>query len=324
MDDLSFGRRMPRLTALIPTHGRPTLLGRTLASLAACRLPEGYREAVVVENGIRAGAEAVVAEAAGAHPHLSLRYMHVERANKSHALNEALATVEDGLVVFFDDDVRLEPGVLEAYAEAADETGAGHYFGGSMGVDYEHEPPDWVRRLLPLSARGVDLREPHREWHVYLGANWAAFTEDLRATGGFNDSYGPGSTSGATGQEADMQERLLARGVRQVDVPDALVWHYVPEERSSLRWLIRRKYRGGMQHGQTARTDGDPDVLNKVRGHLVRCALSTIKRAVLLDRAGWWQAFLALSYWAGAWRGYSQHKAAPGIAESHPSRAINQ
>ena len=314
---------MPRLTALIPTHGRPTLLGRTLASLAACRLPEGYREAVVVENGIRAGAEAVVAEAAGAHPHLSLRYMHVERANKSHALNEALATVEDGLVVFFDDDVRLEPGVLEAYAEAADETGAGHYFGGSMGVDYEHAPPDWVRRLLPLSARGVDLREPEREWHLYLGANWAVFTEDLRATGGFNDSYGPGSTSGATGQEANMQERLLTLGVRQVDVPDALVWHYVPKDRSSLRWLIRRKYRGGMQHGQTARTDGDPEAFNKVRGHLVRCALSTVKRAVLLDRAGWWQAFLTLSYWMGAWRGYHQSEATPDGAGSRHAQATN-
>ena len=63
------------LSVLIPTHGRPTLLGRTLASLAACRLPEGYREAVVVENGSRAGAEAVVAEAARAHPGLRLRYL---------------------------------------------------------------------------------------------------------------------------------------------------------------------------------------------------------------------------------------------------------
>src|SRR5690625_3949232 len=131
---------MIALTVLIPTHGRPRLLGRTIASLAACRLPEGYREAVVVENGIRAGAEAVVAEAAAAHPHLRLRYLHVERANKSHALNEALKTIADGLVVFFDDDVRLEPGVLEAYAEAAEAHPEPAFFGGSLGVDYEKRP----------------------------------------------------------------------------------------------------------------------------------------------------------------------------------------
>ena len=312
------------LTVLIPTHGRPTLLGRTLASLGACRLPAAYAETVIVENGSRAGAEAVVAEVAAAYPALRLRYLHVARANKSHALNEVLATVGEGLAVFFDDDVRLEPGVLRAYAEAAGETSAGHYYGGSMGVDYEHEPPDWVRRLLPLSARGVDLHEKEREWHLYLGCNWAAFTEDLRAAGGFDADFGPGSPTGATGQEADMQERLLARGVRQVDVPDALVWHYVPEERSTLRWLIRRKYRGGTQHGQTARASGDPEALREMRSHLVRCALSTAKRTVLLDRAGWWQAFLALSYWVGAWQGYRRSGAEPDTASSRLAQATDQ
>lgn len=39
------------LTILIPTHGRPALLERTLESLVACRLPESYFETVIVENG---------------------------------------------------------------------------------------------------------------------------------------------------------------------------------------------------------------------------------------------------------------------------------
>lgn len=103
-----------------------------------------------------------------------------------------------------------------------------------------------------------------------------------------------------------MQERLLARGVRQVDVPDALVWHYVPEERSTLRWLMHRKYRGGTQYGQKARANGESGALREMRGHLIRCTLSTAKRAVLLDRAGCWRAFLTLCYWVGAWRSYQR------------------
>ena len=228
----------------------------------------------------------------------------MERANKSHALNEALATMGEGLAVFFDDDVRLEPGVLEAYADAATETSVGHYYGGSMGVDYEHAPPEWVRRLLPLSARGVDLHEREREWHLYLGCNWAAFTEDLRAAGGFNADYGPGSPTGATGQEADMQERLLAHGTQQVDVPDALVWHYVPEERSTLQWLVRRKVRGGRQRGQAKR--GQEGELSEAIRQASRCAVSTVKQTVLANRAGRWQAFLALCYWYGVLRGHLQ------------------
>lgn len=317
-------RSMISVNVIIPTHGRPTLLGRILASLAQCHIPEGYAEAVVVENGSRAGAATVVADMAKSHPQLRLRYLHVERANKSHALNEAIATIGEGLVVFFDDDLRFHPGVLVAYADAAGEKGAGHYFGGSMGVDYEHEPAEWVRRLLPLSARGVDLHQQRREWHLYLGCNWAAFVEDIRAAGGFNPAFGPGSLTGATGQEADMQERLLAQGVRQMDVPNALVWHYVPKERSTLRWLILRKYRGGTQHGQTARASGNKDALHEVHGQIIRCALSTAKRTVLLDRAGWWQAFLTLIYWLGAWRGYHREDSTPAVVGSRLAQTTDQ
>ena len=44
----------------IATSGRPELLRRTLESLKECEEPVGYRETVVVENGPRGGAEAVV------------------------------------------------------------------------------------------------------------------------------------------------------------------------------------------------------------------------------------------------------------------------
>src|SRR5690625_3960415 len=159
MEDLSFCRRMPRLTALIPTHGRATLLGRTLASLAECDIPEGYVETVVIENGPKSGAEAVVGDAAVDYPHLNLRYMHVERANKSHALNEALKTIADGLVVFFDDDIRVDPGLLEAYTSAAISRPMRAFFGGAMESDFEVRPPSWLLPLLPASVQGFALTD---------------------------------------------------------------------------------------------------------------------------------------------------------------------
>ena len=239
------------LTVLIPTHGRPTLLGRTLASLAACRVPAGYAEAVVVENGPRAGTEAVVAEASAAAPHLRLRYLHVERANKSHALNEALATVGEGLVVFFDDDVRLEPGVLEAYAGAAARHPERAYFGGSFGCDYEVPPFLWLLPILPASSRGVDLREVSVS--EYIGFNWATYKEAVVSLGGFDPHFGPGSPTGARGQETEMQRRMRHQGLSMVDVPEAMVWHYVPTERCSSRWAVNRMYFSGLGNGAQAR-----------------------------------------------------------------------
>ena len=56
------------LTVLIPTHGRPTLLRRTLESVAQCKRPVGYEGRLVVENGSRAGGEAIVREVASVLP----------------------------------------------------------------------------------------------------------------------------------------------------------------------------------------------------------------------------------------------------------------
>ena len=299
---------MIRLTVLIPTHGRPTLLGRTLASLGACRLPEGYAETVVVENGSRAGAEAVVAEAAEAHPHLRLRYLHVERANKSHALNEALATVGEGLAVFFDDDVRLEPGVLEAYAKAAEAHPARTFFGGPFGCDYEEAPPQWLLPLLPFSARGTDFDGGERPGE-YLGFNWAAHTIDLQSVGGFDPNFGPGSPTGARRQESEMQRRLQQAGYKAVDVTGAVVWHYVPDDRCSPSWAVQRMYRSGLGNGAQARSGIGARLLRigarTVATELPRY-LAALTKGEFADQT---RSKAELAYWLGYFKGF--------IAPSH-------
>ena len=244
---------MPRLYVLIPTYGRAPLLARTLASLAECALPASYAETVVVENGPQAGAEAICQQADA---RLKVRYLHVEKANKSHALNEALKTLpEDAFVVFFDDDVRFAPEVLTAYAEAAEREGPGHFFGGPVSVDYEERPPDHIRALLPASAKGWRLKSEADLAHVtFLGANWAIFLPDLVKAGGFDVNRGPGLVS--VGQESEMQWRLRLQGARAVYVEQALVWHYVPKNRCSPEWLLERATKIGKSRGRRRRAEG--------------------------------------------------------------------
>ena len=175
--DCEFGQMSTNgFYVLIPTHGRAPLLERTLASLAECALPEGYVETVVVENGSKEGAEAICQQADA---RLKVRYLHVEKANKSHALNEALKLLPaEALVVYLDDDVRLEPGVLTAYARAAEGRTGGQFYGGPTAVDYEADLRTGSVSYLPPSRSGWTLergREPD-----FLGFNWAAFVGDVR------------------------------------------------------------------------------------------------------------------------------------------------
>lgn len=234
---------------VIPTAGRPRLLQRTIASVCDCPLPETFGHLIVVENGTRSGAKEIVAQTS---PKLKARYVYSAANGKSAALNELLESLPEALIVFLDDDVRVDPGMLMAYDSAASGIGGGVFFGGPFGVDYEQEPGDWLKRYLPGSACGwrIDATESQPiDTPCFLGFNWAAFASDLKCVGGFSPLYGPGSITGCPGQETEAQCRLLQAGVVGRYVPDAKVWHYVPRERCSPQWVVERSYRRGIRIG---------------------------------------------------------------------------
>ena len=312
------GNGVKALYVMLATAGRPDLLARTLASLATCQRPQGYRQTIVIENGAKRGAEDVVRSADRS---LNCRYRYVEEGNKSAALNAGMADVgEDrALIVFTDDDVRFAPCTLTAYADAAaKESAGGVFYGGPTEVDYEEEPPQWLKKYFPTSARGwtpkIDDGGGREIRAIYfMGFNWAAYACDIRAAGGFDPNRGPGAASGSTGQEAEMQGRLKRAGAKPVIVSDARVWHYVARERTTQQWLIDRAFRHGVEAG--IRTSADTPRV----GLLWRRA-KTRARRLLVHFAGERARFSA-EYWDNFNRGLMhgarlQQENSPAVASS--------
>jgi GT2 family glycosyltransferase len=264
------------ITILIPTHDRMTLLRRLLDSLGQADRPTSQIRTLVVENGGQFGGEQLVAEAAS---WLRAEYVHHPEPNKSAALNRAIESAGDDLLIFFDDDIRVSAGVLTAYERVARQFGPGCFFGGPFRVDYESPPPAWLKPYLPPSALGVDHGpEPREVGKRFIGMNWAAFATDIRQCAGFDPRFGPGSATGSSGQEVTMQIALQGRGARAIYTPDALVWHYVPRERCSPEWVLRRAYNKGIARA-LRRPHTRPSFLGHPIGLLpaaVQCHLRTV------------------------------------------------
>jgi GT2 family glycosyltransferase len=291
------------LWVLIAAAGKPALLARTLQSLAATAKPACYRGVIIVENGPRCGIEPIVHEFARQH---RAYHLYVPEGNKSHALNSALARLDDGLVFMTDDDVRFEPHVLAAYAAASHETTRGEFYGGPVLIDDEHGlPPPWMRRFYPLT-----IVEP---WHLpydrrtatpgqnFMGTNWAAFVSDLRAVGGFDTRLGPGAATNAAGQETECQRRLAARGARAIYVPAAVAFHYLHREFLEPEWVLRRTYRHALEWG-IRRTRGNPSAT----GPIVRAMLGRLNanlKATVLRLLGGDERRFAADFHAAKWRG---------------------
>lgn len=290
-----------KMTVLIPTHGRPTLLEETLASFAACALPESYHELIVIENGSSAGAEHIVESLPS---RLHARYMHDSWGNKSNALNKAIETIDSGLVVFFDDDVEMHPDTLVSYSTTAREHGPEHFYGGDVRVEREECFPSGLANKFPASTTGYDAKNRlGRDGMVFLGFNWAACKEDLDRMGGFNPLLGPGSPIGTSvGDESDLQQRMMEEGMKPVAVPRATVTHHVPVEHTTLRWLLQRKYHVGVFIGLTTRKR-DQDWIPLVRDMLRAFGVS-LKGAFLADKEKIVVSLLSLYQTLGKAKGY--------------------
>ena len=250
--------------AVIATHGRPVLLERTLLSLAQTRLPGAFRQCLVIENGSDAGAQILCREMKDKLP---IQYHNLGAPGKSRALQWAIDhVVGNALAVFFDDDIRVDPGILQTYATAAEENGPEMIYGGPMGVDYDVPPEEWLLPYLPLSAKGWEGNESADEIVArggFFGCNYAVFAEKIRGIGGFNPDLGPGAIVSGTegnpvGQETEFQRRAFSAGMKPLFLPDARVWHYVPAERCSQAWAIQRNYRICLSRSKSNRDSTRP------------------------------------------------------------------
>jgi len=235
------------MVVVIVSCNRERLLRRTLRSIAANDIPESLSEIMVVESGSKCGVEELLRDS---YFGIDLRYMHEPSGKKTAALNRALKAQPMQFIVFLDDDVRLSKGLLSAY-DRVSKSGPGRYFGGPVSCDYVLPPPEWIVEFLPPSAKGypAEHEKEHIQW--FLGFNWAAFQQDLELVGGFEERIGPG-TRVVGGDETLMQFNLRTMGCEPVFVPDARVWHWVPPERCSAEWTLKRAASNGYMTGVIA------------------------------------------------------------------------
>ncbi len=237
---------LPNIVVVIATCNPSSLLERTLESLSNCVLPKNLNRVIVAENGPTATAENRVKSFDSKLP---IEYHFFPNAKKCGALNRVLGLLGNDFIVYFDDDVRIDPNALMAYANRVMGKVGGVYCGGRCRVDYESKPEDWLVPHLPAAAKGwapsTELCELSKSGA--LGFNWGAFAEDIRAIGGYDERCGPGTK--ANSDEMNVQEKLLKNGIKGYFVPDAIVWHYVPIVRCSAEWLIDYKRKDGVGKG---------------------------------------------------------------------------
>jgi glycosyltransferase involved in cell wall biosynthesis len=230
-----------RVSVLICTWNRAALLDKTLDEVARLRVPAGVDwEVLVVNNACTDDTDAVLARHV---PLLPLTRLHEPRPGKAHAANLAVQHSRGDLLVWTDDDVRLDPGWLQAYVHAADQWPRAGFFGGPIEPLFEVEPARWIRRNLEVLGPVFGRLEPGPGMRLYdekdqppNGANMAMRRSALEGVR-FNVDIGVRHGDQTRGEETELLHRLIRAGHQGVWVGPARVLHHVPPERASPPYL---------------------------------------------------------------------------------------
>ena len=112
----SHGADAPRISVLLATYERPTLLAACLEGFCDQTLPASEFEVVVVDDGSSGPeTERVLADFAA---RLPLTWTRIDHSGRSAAKNLALLLARGDLVLFFDDDDRPAPDLLDEHVRA--------------------------------------------------------------------------------------------------------------------------------------------------------------------------------------------------------------
>ena len=241
---------MIRLSLIIPTHNRSERLIAALESVIRQDLPAADWECVVVSNNSTDDTVARFGDFAARYPGLNLRLVTEDGPGVSYARNRGIAETSAPLLVFIDDDERINPGFLRASADFFDAHPDAVVAGGRIIAEYVTGRPAWLSKYTEMPiANPMDFGDAVRPFpagRVPGGGNMAFRRSAALRYGGFDPSLGRVGRMLIGGEENDFFERLMRGGETCWYVPGAVMWHIIPPEKLTESYFRRLCYNVGV------------------------------------------------------------------------------
>ena len=246
-------------TVLICTFNRAAVLGETLDSLAALRVPQGLTwDVLVVDNHSTDRTRAAVEARAANYP-VPLRYLFEGRQGKSYALNAGIARSAARVIVFTDDDVKVPDRWLEAAVTPLLQRNDIDYTGGPVRPIWGAPRPSWLDEKGNLGGPiAVKDHGPapfifEEEQRTPLGVNMAVRRSLIERIGAFRPDLGRSGKSLLGQEQAEFFYRCRYAGARGLYVPQMVLDHLVPASRLTPSYFRRWWYWKGVAHARVHR-----------------------------------------------------------------------
>lgn len=196
-----------------------------------------------------------------------------ESGGVSHSRNRCIELAETRYVTFLDSDAYADPGWLTAQRRRLAEDRVA-IAGSRILAAWEAPPPrlmhsvtasDWLS-LFDLGDEPIDVPR-------IMGTSYAVDRERLPDPP-FDESSGRKPGWPLAMEENILCDAVRAAGWRVVYVPDSVVRHNIPADRSSWRWMWKRAHAAGRETRTAGRFEPIPRPPMTLRDHAFRAAVA--------------------------------------------------
>ena len=234
------------ISVIICTYNRDKYIYNVLKSLAENTLPHDRYEIVLVDNNCTDNTRGECDRFVQDHPDVQFRYFVETNQGLSHARNRGIKESAGDTLVYVDDDALVNNGYLKAYADFFEQHPDIDAAGGPIIPKYETEEPAWMNHFTKSLITGYKyLGDSIREFpkNDFPGGGNAAYHASVfEKVGLFNVELGRKGDSLVGAEEKDIFDKMTSQGMRFFYIPDAILYHLIPEKKLTKDYFDRLTY----------------------------------------------------------------------------------
>lgn len=234
--------KTPKVSVIIPSCNRATLLELTLKSFIHQEYPQDHFEIIVADNNSTDTTKDVVLDWQS-RTGVRIKYIFEPRQGVHYARNTAAKHADGDIFYYTDDDMFADKYLLEEIVKVFElDSMIGTATGLVLGK-FETEPPEWVRKHLINAYLSLTDKKRTEELIItpedlVYSCHQAVRRDVFFKAGGFN----PENTAGVWigDGETGLNIKIKNLGYKFAYTSKSIIYHIIPRNRTTLRYLINR------------------------------------------------------------------------------------
>jgi len=225
------------VSVCIATYKRPELLKKLMESLSIQRINNNIKVEIIVVDNDPLGSARNIMEDFKNPQNFDLKYFIQPIKNISLTRNKGVENSIGEYLLFIDDDEIAAPEWIQSMVDTIQKYDADAAFGRVLS-HFDGGTPEWIKRN-PLFNRETS---PTGTEAIYTRTGNCIIKMSLLKSiaGPFDPEYGP-----TGGSDTHLFKRLKKQGAKFINCFEGWISEYVPQERATANYIIKRSFRAG-------------------------------------------------------------------------------